>query len=103
MARSRNSNVPTLFEVTCMAAIKQAGGEFVDMPTIRLRLSRHGIEITEGAIYLIMKRLEARKLVWRTEHTRSTTPKGEAFVFFTLDDVGLEWLALWSKQLKDLL
>lgn len=101
MSRRHNEGVPTLYEVACLAVTSQAGGEFVDVPTIRLRLSRNGIETNESTIHVIMERFCQRDLMFRTEQNR--TQRGEPFVFYTLTESGRAELAKWTKQLRGLL
>ena len=100
MSRRHNEGVPTLYEVACLAATKQAGGEFVDVPTIRLRLSRVGIETSESTIHVIMDRFCKRDFAFRTDQTRMA--RGEPFVFYTLTDEGRVALDKWTAQLRAL-
>jgi hypothetical protein len=101
MSRRHNDGVPTLYEVACLAVTAQAGGEFVDVPTIRLRLARGGIETNESTVHVIMERFCKRGYAFRTDQNR--TQRGESFVFYTLTAEGLIALDKWSTQLKALL
>jgi DNA-binding PadR family transcriptional regulator len=84
-----------------MVAIKQAGGEFVDVPTIMLRIGRAGLETEESTIGVLAKRMEQRGYLFRTD--QKWRPRGEPFVFYSLTEAGVAWIEHWTTKLKELL
>lgn len=86
-----------MLEYALLCAIRQSGGEFVDVLTILSALRRRAqIDMQAPSAYTILKRMEAEGLVFRVEESR---PKGESRHFYTLTDAGFAFITLWAGRI----
>jgi hypothetical protein len=92
---------PTMLEFLSLCAIRQSGGEFVDVATIQNLLRRRAqIEYSDAAYYTMLNRMCKTGLLFETKQDRH---RGESSLFFTLTDEGNRFITEWLGKLTSVL
>lgn len=100
--RKYNRSVPTMHEFIVLCAIRKAGGEFVDVPTLMTALrQRAQVEFPHTATYTILRRLEKDGLVFMTDQPHAN--RGESRHFYSLTDEGFAFLTEWFGKITAML